>query len=98
MQPCLIVDPLGKLTEHYEILSAKIQLSIRTTEVKTTLRGQLPFRIFSPMTLPFDSGERHQEYCGSEAGLGPPEYGLSRFQFRATCRRHLDSLSLSNRF
>src|SRR5215475_11301586 len=97
IQPGRIVNTLGQLPEHNEILSAEVQLFIRTAEIEAALRRQLPFRIFPLMTTTFDSGECHQECCGRNTCLGSPNYALSGFQLYGTCQRMLDALSLRNR-
>lgn len=50
-QPGILVYALTELKEHFEILGADVELTLRPTKIEALLRGKLPGRVFPLMSL-----------------------------------------------
>jgi len=50
IEPRLIIDPVSNLSKEDKILGAKIQSFLRTAKIKTSVRPEFPFCVFTTVT------------------------------------------------
>ena len=85
MEPGLVVDAIRELTEHDEVLRTEIELPVGTSKIETALRRQLPFRIFSAMSLPLSTWYGHEQSFWRQSSGSSPEEGFAWLQLVHRC-------------
>src|SRR5262245_27300679 len=80
VEPGRFVDAIAHLQKDVQILGAQIELSNRSSEVKTLLRWQFPLRIFSSVPAPFQYRLRRLKPDGLCRATPEPCHSLTFFQ------------------
>src|SRR5262250_3536084 len=91
-EPGFVVDPRCDFIENHEIVSAKVQFSVWTLEIKAVVRPQAAFRIFPFVPSHLSLRRLNTDQKRFVRTIGEPHEGLAelRKEWR-TSRRNLSS-------